>query len=135
MVDIQVLCDYLDRLCAMLVVAGCSQSRGMDNVVLPENWFALIAPHIQVLSRKYTNKLWMYAGIVEGFLLQLHHGVSIGIPIDIDWSIAILSTLHRSYPIRESGVWFSYRRHARFVHLPDVSLSISFIQIVNHSLT
>ncbi|KAI0638791.1 hypothetical protein C8Q77DRAFT_1044775, partial [Trametes polyzona] len=81
-IDISVLCDFMDNLCASLVVATrLKTGRTLHDVILPKSWIARVIPALPALHDKWTRRASEYHVHIERLLLQVYSGR------DSDWHL------------------------------------------------
>ena len=71
--DAVVLCETLDSLCAMLVIASSLQKRGtLHEITLPRSWLLRVIPMADKLRSKETNLIELYVVPMAGLLEQIY---------------------------------------------------------------
>lgn len=77
--DLQVLCDVMDRVCGTLVIAATRKNVApLHEVYLPSHWVPSLAPNLAQILENKANKLELYAQTLQNFLVQLYRGKEIG---------------------------------------------------------
>ena len=60
-IDIRVLCDFMDKLCALLVVANCLQkTSSVHNIMLPRSWICDLVGNMDALKEQELRLMWLY---------------------------------------------------------------------------
>ncbi|KAH9945568.1 hypothetical protein B0H21DRAFT_877321 [Amylocystis lapponica] len=77
-IDVGVLFDFLDRLCAMLVVASRNRNRfegtTLDGITLPRSWLMRLARDFDNLGSRESNLIFLYVRPMADLLEQIYTG-------------------------------------------------------------
>ena len=84
-IDIEVLCDLIDRLCACLILATRARTRqgvSLHNVTMPKSWILRLFPHLHSFLFKATNLSFLLTWIVRDVMERIYAGDSDGGTVD-----------------------------------------------------
>ena len=74
-VDIGLLCDSRDHLCASLVLATRLRNGTLHDVTLPKSWLMRTVPQCESLGSRDTQLSKLYTKYMADFLEQIYSGI------------------------------------------------------------